>query len=346
MNNLLKFRFKAFALITLLLVSVVSAFAQKQVAIIDAGSSGSRLYVYRIDKDNKLELLFPKNAKEEKNSKGRALSKVFNHKDSVVAFVSDMTSSYTPSSQMPLYVLATAGMRMKGQSFCDSIYSYMSPDTEYGKYKIKGAMTISGKCEGLYAWISANYNKGVLEYSISTPEKPLTYTKPPFGIIEIGGASMQIAFAPKTKMDDKDIVKRKGFTIYSKSYLGGGVDQIYENYKGDYSKVVKPLPTAADVKSISFEGLGKPIQIVLDSVKNKGCFEKYISSLTSDEQDKFHSKSNAQYIQWLFEKLGLIKDNRPTEKIQAYNASWTQGAALDILVNGCEPEAFNYSQPN
>ena len=53
MNNLFKFRIKAFALIALLLVSLSSAFAQTKIAIIDAGSSGSRLYVYEISQDGK-----------------------------------------------------------------------------------------------------------------------------------------------------------------------------------------------------------------------------------------------------------------------------------------------------
>lgn len=49
MNSFFKFRMKAFALMTLLLIGFSSAFAQQKkgtVAIIDAGSSGSRLYVY------------------------------------------------------------------------------------------------------------------------------------------------------------------------------------------------------------------------------------------------------------------------------------------------------------
>ena len=54
MNNLLKFRFRVFALVALLVVSVTGAFAQQKVtiAIVDAGSSGSRLFVYEVDKPN------------------------------------------------------------------------------------------------------------------------------------------------------------------------------------------------------------------------------------------------------------------------------------------------------
>lgn len=349
MNKLLSFRFKKIALLTLFLVSVLCAFAQKQVAIIDAGSSGSRLYVYRIDKKNKLELIFPQNNEVDK-SIGKPLSEVVNNKDSVISFVHKMTEKYQSSSPTPLYILATAGMRLQDPSFCKSIYAYMTSNKDYGNYKIEKAMTISGKYEGLYAWMAVNYNNGALGFSISSPKKPLTYTEQPLGIIEIGGASMQIAFATdNSQKDSTRIIKRSGFTVYSKSYLKGGVDQIYKNEKlngkngeKNYSIVIKKLP---EIKNISFWGLGKPIQIVLDGVRKNGSFQNYILTLGNDAKSEYHPKSNALYVKWLLGQLHLIKNDTPTN-IKPQNASWTQGAALDILVNGCEPEPFDYNDKN
>ena len=121
MNNLFKFRIKAFALIALLLVSLSSAFAQTKIAIIDAGSSGSRLYVYEISQDGKSVTTLC-NKKE-----NLPLSKVAVHADSVKAYLQKMTQLYDNQGQTPidLYVLATAGMRYEPKGNAEKIYGYI-----------------------------------------------------------------------------------------------------------------------------------------------------------------------------------------------------------------------------
>ena len=193
--------------------------AQK-IAIIDAGSSGSRLYVYEIKNDGRrIDVLYPA-VGQEANSKGRALSSVSDHNDSVKVFLTTMTSKYNQSSttgKIPLYILATAGMRIKDKKEADSIYAKISRIASKEKlngFHLEKAMTISGRYEGFYAWIAANYKNGKLGFNNSSPEKPLTYTGEPYGILEIGGASMQIAFAANKA--DTNFISRKGFGyIYS-----------------------------------------------------------------------------------------------------------------------------------
>ncbi len=355
MSKLLKIQAKAFAITFMLLICIPGILLAQKIAIIDAGSSGSRLYVYEIaNKGKKIDVLYPTVGQETK-SKGRALSSVPNHSDSVKVFLTTMTSNYNQSpttEKIPLYILATAGMRMVSKGKADSIYAriyQIAKNEKLNGFHLEKAMTISGRYEGLYAWIATNFKNGKLEVNNSSSEKPMNCISDPYGILEIGGASMQIAFA--ANKPDANYISRKGVGyIYSKSYLGGGVDQIFEKNRvkiaPDFNielKNISDLPISAS----DFIGLGKPIEIVLDSVKSKGISIKdYPKSLTikqeNDSQKNFHPWINAHYISYVVDFFKLDgKLNKPKIK-----SDWTEGAVLDIILNKEEPEAFDYNKRN
>lgn len=333
MNNLLyKFRFRIFALTAILLVSVSSVFAQiDTIAIVDAGSSGSRLYLYAVDK--KLKTVTQVN-----NDVPRIdlkLSENCNQMD-IGGYISSLTGE-NPNKYgiKDLYVLATAGMRYVNKSNANDIYKRMI-NMESNGYKVISAMTISGKYEGLYAWIASNYDQLKGKNSWKNVEHK--------GIIEIGGASMQIAFAnPSESIDKKDVVKRNDLSIYSKSFLGGGVDMIFDKKKiGDtltYFNAVKDLPYIANY---TFYGLGKPIKIVQEGVIGNNNIGSYIKAIGKEKNQQYHPESNAHYIKWLMGKLKQDINRIDTSK----DVSWTKGAAYDIIINNKLPESFNYEVPN
>lgn len=281
------------------------------------------------------------------------LSKVAVHADSVKAYLQKMTQLYDNQGQTPidLYVLATAGMRYEPKGNAEKIYGYIKTTAQsVNKYCIKEATTISGRYEGLCAWIALNYDCKKIGTSTSTLRNPLTST-PTFGIIEIGGASMQITYTtPDTlTLSKTDSISREGFSrIYSKSFLGGGVDQIYKNFgegnaNTDYSKGnngINNLPNLTGVNT-TFYGLGKPMELVINGMKANGNFENYKATLKPG--DEYHPLSNAHYINWL---IGQLNINAAKIKIPQNEVSWTKGAALDIVINGEQPEAFDYGKPN
>lgn len=315
MDNLFKFRMKALALIAILLVSAVSASAQiDTVAIIDAGSSGSRLYVYAVDISKKtVACIYPSDTTPKDNLKGEELAKIPGNKDSVKAFLNDMTAKFPNQGRKPkeLYVLATAGMRQKPETKTRPIYDLMKDSVKTcNNYKVKYAMTISGQYEGLYAWIAANYSAGKIGASVSAPEKTPTYTGTPYGIIEIGGASLQITFAVNEKKDGT--ISRKGFSnIYSKSYLGGGLNQFE---KGTNKKnVIDDLGKIKDFcKDTYFYGIGWAFD---------GLWK------TSEETKK-------AYVTEILKTLG--------KGIDPIESTWTKGAVFDIVINKHAPEQFDY----
>lgn len=353
MKTTLKLGFRLFIIGIILLTGITGVWAQEKIAIIDAGSSGSRLYVYSVTKDS-VYLLFPKNQKEITASKGRALSTVPAIKDSVEQYIKTMTGKYHEHSKnIPLYVLATAGMRLEDENKANNIYEFIKELKVCNKYDIKNAMTISGRYEALYAWISLNYKKGNLGFSISTSQKPLTFTSSnAVGIIEIGGASIQFAYLaerPNTISQDH-IINRKGFSnLYCRSYLNGGVDRIFDNFKEndkpDYSSIVPGHPDIKTMKNKKFYALGKPLNIALENVgsnKKYKDFTDYINNIKgTDTKENYHPKSNARYIQY------LIGNTVPSNLMQyTEDISWTLGAAIDIIINGIQPEVFDYKKKN
>lgn len=341
MKKLLRFQAKALVLTAIFLIGIAGALSAQKIAIIDAGSSGSRLYVYELDKENKKLSVLCDGCES-----GAALSEIAKDHSKIDGFLKVMTKRKY-GERVQLYVLATAGMREVNEADANALYREISRRVNGNdNYELKGAMTISGRYEGFCAWIAANYENGRLGFSTSTPEKPLTYTGTPYGILEIGGASMQITFAMDTPCSD--CISRNGFSnIYSVSYLGGGVNALYAKYDGNttpynfYADLNKNL---SDVKKLfpsglKIWGLGGSIGAYFESGKTLENYSK--SNERAKDARNRHPHMNAEYIKYVTESLGLSgKLEKPGKR-----SSWTEGAALDILLHGAKagerPEPFN-----
>lgn len=307
-----------------------------KIAIIDAGSSGSRIYVYEVSSDSTINQIFPGPNDEEDIEKGRALSTVDIHPDSVKAYLKEMTSKYTPSTvngEIPLYVLATAGMRLKSEDSTKCIYHRMLANSgSLNGFRLQKAMTISGRYEGLYAWIGSNYVNGSLYFS-------------PKGIVEVGGASMQIAFASASTdiPDDKKVTRNGLGTIYCKSYLGGGANQIYANTPKTEPYVFN-LPLEDDSRyygSTIFYGCSNQLKFALKNVaKAGGSWDQYISTLVDDPEDTRHRYMMGYYLKWMLETLHAID----RISLAPEEGDWTEGAVYDIVINKQAPESFDYQR--
>lgn len=364
MKNLLKFKTKAIICISILLISIASTVSaqENRIAIIDAGSSGSRLWVYEVNvKSTEVRVLFPTEGNND-NAKGPALSTIVPHQDSIKAYLNTMTKKYNKNQEdaIPLYILATAGMRMIPQVKADIIYQIMNKPkgqkSVINGFRLDTAMTISGQYEGLYAWIAANAKAEKLE--IKEDKLAIKTGENTIGILEIGGASMQITFAAKQnddrKSDDNIIEDSNPDKIYSKSYLHYGADRIFERL----GSLLTPNCLISLDKidglyndNMRFVGLSKPIEIVFNGKTNEDNYSTINPNITEinenrkkDYFEKFHPATNAMYIDWVVYQLNLGKKLYKQEKERA--SDWTEGAALDILINKQEPKSFNYSSTN
>ena len=185
--------------------------------IIDAGSSGSRIHVYRwLKADRALQ--------DGSESELQSLPEVKSHKDwalkihpgvstfgdkpdlvgeSHLQELFDHANGIVPQesrSSTPIFLLATAGMRLlsdnRRKRLLDTICSYTKSTTEYLITDCDlHFQVIPGETEGLYGWIAANYLLGGFDAPEEHDHGKNHHT---YGFLDMGGASAQIAFAPNS----------------------------------------------------------------------------------------------------------------------------------------------------
>ncbi|XP_059163251.1 ectonucleoside triphosphate diphosphohydrolase 4-like isoform X2 [Physella acuta] len=226
--------------------------------VIDCGSSGSRIFVYYwpTHSGNPKDLLNIQqllddsgNAVVKKVSPG--LSSFENDPDSASDHIKELllyAKQYIPEkkhSETFLYVMATAGMRMLSQNAQQAILQDLQRDItkEFNFIATDNHFeVISGKQEGVYAWIAINYVLDRFSHSPHGPElatvniqsgeksAPRSHTrKSTVGIIDMGGGSVQIAF----EVTDPEKVKEIPPSLLSELDLGceeSDLDHTYNVY--------------------------------------------------------------------------------------------------------------------
>jgi Golgi nucleoside diphosphatase len=190
--------------------------------VLDAGSSGTRIYVFRYktaeyvkeDKDEEELARLPKiKTKKSWNSKVKPGISTYGdkpelvgeeHLKELVKFAEDVVGK-DDVEETPIFLLATAGMRLlpKAQrdSVLENVCSYLQ---QQSKFHIPDCdlhiQVIPGETEGLYGWIAANYLLGGFDKPESHEHGKEHHT---YGFLDMGGASAQIAFAPNATEAEK-----------------------------------------------------------------------------------------------------------------------------------------------
>jgi hypothetical protein len=217
---------KIFAISSLLFLTACAGLSgtPPYLAVVDAGSSGSRVHFYRVVPDDafidiqELLQLHPPGLDALSSFEGHAEQAGPQGIQPLLAVLDTyLASNHIPKSQVPVDVLATAGMRLLAQTNpteADAIYRSVH-DTIAGEgYRVGEIRTISGTDEGLYSWADVNYL--YRNFHLNKPTK---------GIIEVGGASAQVAYVT-SDVDHPNVVVKTingvGYPILSVSYLGLG----------------------------------------------------------------------------------------------------------------------------
>ncbi|KAL8358186.1 hypothetical protein RB598_002792 [Gaeumannomyces tritici] len=276
------------------------------VLMVDAGSTGSRIHVYKFNNCGaapELESeLFEQTAKKEG---GSGLSAYPNDPEAAAKSLDvllDKAMKEVPDklkSCSPIAVKATAGLRLLGKEKSDKILAavrkHLENDYPFPVVAGESGVTImDGKDEAIYAWVTVNYLLG----KIGGPDRSETAA-----VLDLGGGSTQIVFEPTFKgaphggMPEKlaegdhkyalDFGGRK-FELYQHSHLGYGlmsareaifktlVDEIHESKKDDRSwlnaPVVNPCFGAGMTKTIKVKlgdghALGKEMEINMTGPK-------------------------------------------------------------------------------
>lgn len=210
--------------------------------MIDAGSTGSRIHVYRFNNCGSTPEL--ENEVFEQTQKKEGGSGLSSYKEDAEGAARSLDSLMEVALQSvpdeykrcsPIAVKATAGLRLLGPEMSKNILEAVRHrlETAYPFPVVareKGGVEImDGSDEGVYAWITTNYLLG----KIGGPDET-----PTAAIFDLGGGSTQIVFQPtfeKSKAggmpeqlaegDHKYELKFGGreFELYQHSHLGYGL---------------------------------------------------------------------------------------------------------------------------
>lgn len=194
------------------------------VAVVDAGSTGSRLHVYAYDTDENHQPVHIFEHYAHRVNPGLA-SLTLDQK--IINKYLEELFSVSFGHRIPVYVYATAGMRLLSivdqEKYYDALRNWFSYQSQLD---LEDARTISGTEEGVFAWLAVNLPVGALNSEFPT------YT----GVMDVGGASTQVVFAVKNSQDiaPEDLVEfdlyGKHISLFSHSFLGLGIREVSKRF--------------------------------------------------------------------------------------------------------------------
>lgn len=194
------------------------------VAIVDAGSTGSRLHIYAYDLDEKkapiqIEQLWSKKIKP-------GLATIEPKQENIEAYVDELFAQ-APEQNLPVYFYATGGMRLVSKPKQALYYQLIQQwFTMHPQWTLIDAKTITGQFEGALGWLAVNYNLG----SLQDTDKPLV------SVMDMGGASVQIALPVlhSNEISERDLMQMniygRHIELFVHSFLGLGQTEVSHQY--------------------------------------------------------------------------------------------------------------------
>ncbi|KAF4303338.1 Nucleoside phosphatase GDA1/CD39 [Botryosphaeria dothidea] len=262
--------------------------------ILDAGSSGTRVYTYRWLNPSRARLEAPE--AELKHLPKLKTKKEWTHKihPGISTFgetpelvgpdhlqqLFDHALEVVPADEVentPLFLLATAGMRLLPENHRNAVLNEICAYArENTKFQLPDCdlhiQVIPGETEGLYGWIAANYLLGGFDAPTEHDHGKNHHT---YGFLDMGGASAQIAFAPnateaeKHKNDLKLLRMRTldgsplEYQVFVTTWLGFGVNEARRRYVEallEASPEANELPDPCIPEGLQVTVKGKPIE--------------------------------------------------------------------------------------
>ena len=193
--------------------------------IIDAGSTGSRLFIYKRDGNGGVKRLGTKKTTPGLSdfASGGATAKYKNSSSQYMKLFRYANTIVPPSNRggSRVRILATAGMRLFPETVQQDVYTSLRRGLEMEdefEYRIEEIGTLGGEMEGYYGAIAINYLMGRVGRGM-VKKGGLGA----LGSMDMGGSSTQIVFEIGNSSDK---VRMEDFWV--KSYLGYGADTMRE----------------------------------------------------------------------------------------------------------------------
>ncbi|CEK10368.1 ectonucleoside triphosphate diphosphohydrolase I [Legionella hackeliae] len=194
------------------------------VAVVDAGSTGSRVHIYSYDLDSTQS---PININEVWSKRIKpGFATIEPNSPTIDAYLTTLLSG-APENNLPIYFYSTAGMRLLPKPKQQQLYGLLQQwFANQSSWQLKNAKTITGTEEGIFGWLAVNYQRGSLEAT----DQDLS------GVMDMGGASVQIIF-PVEKTDginSQDLQQidlyGRHLTIFVHSFLGLGQTEVTHQF--------------------------------------------------------------------------------------------------------------------
>lgn len=214
--------------------------------IIDCGSSGSRAHIFKWKKKRKsshIELV----KDDTKNihitpglsSFKEEPDKASDYMEPIMDYVSELIP-IEKHHETSIHFMATAGLRLLDYSTQKAILSDINKDltAKYGFPNIK-SQVITGEEEGIYSWLSLNINKNLRNSRYSQT----------YGMIEMGGASTQVAFELNDELE-------KTILNDLKSDSGSEASQAVAAFRNEHLRLNIGPEHSVRLITVTFLGLG------------------------------------------------------------------------------------------
>lgn len=229
--------------------------------MIDAGSQGSRIHVYRFNNCGATpELEHEEFKMTEKKQGGSGLSSYKTDAEGaaksldVLMAVAMETVPDDLKPCTPVAVKATAGLRLLGPEMSDNILKAVRRrlETQFPFPVVSeqngGVQIMDGKDEGVYAWITTNYLLG----KIGGPDK-----SPTAAIFDLGGGSTQIVFEPTFPSPSKGMPEKLGEGDFKYALnFGGHYFELYQHSHLNYGLMAARTTIHNAVAQAKFDAVG------------------------------------------------------------------------------------------
>ena len=234
--------------------------------MIDAGSTGSRIHVYRFNNCKATPELEHETFKMTEKKKGGSGLSTYGDDPEAAARSLDVLMAEAMQAVpdefkgcSPVAVKATAGLRLLGEEKSNKILAAVRAHLEREfpfpvvSEANNGVAVMDGKDEGVYAWITLNYLLGAIGERAKTPT---------VAVFDLGGGSTQIVFEPTFKAPDRLAegdhkyaltFGGRAFELYQHSHLGYGLMQARAQLHAAVVAAKKTAAAAAGLADLSWE---------------------------------------------------------------------------------------------
>jgi Golgi nucleoside diphosphatase len=207
--------------------------------IIDAGSLGSRLHIYKWEENyNPFTITYPTSDESWTSMVQPGIAMFTKDYDKIIQQLISLIHSAMTTLQHEshlwktyrIYFKATGGMRQLASSERENIMNVVrrfleNSSTNPFYFESEFARIISGEEEAAFSWLAANYLLGALDSNIEG--SGVAKLNISYGVLDLGGASTQISFfVPNQDISESlfriQLGRQKHWNLYATSFLQFG----------------------------------------------------------------------------------------------------------------------------